>query len=374
MILSINSITYASNSEKNEIIKFNLKDAIDYAMENSRDIKIQKLELERAKSQHTEFSDYISKGDDEYKEEYYYALSLPPTHKNNTINKALKDNGAKKKNVDLALNIAKWNIELMENKIRYDVEKAYYNLLQKKEELDISNEGLKLVMEQYTQSEKMFELGTISQQQLLGAELGLYQAQSLYDSVLIEYELEKMSFNNTLGLPLMQEVELVGKIEFIVYEYIDFESDIKKAHENNALLKVASESKEIARLGLRAVENSSHNSGVFHREAVVELERADNNLQSMKDTVEISVRSSGMLLLNTGKQIKNYTTAVKKAQKNYELAKLSFELGKNTPNEVDKARIELMNAKRNLSKQIHAYKLALLDYNYRIGLGKDILR
>ena len=30
-----------------------------------------------------------------------------------------------------------------------------------------------------------------------------------------------------------------------------------------------------------------------------------------------------------------------------------------------------MNAKKDLTKQIHAYNMALLDYEYSIGIGKS---
>lgn len=377
LIISMNNIGFAVKEEKeigiDELMKFTLEKAIEFAMENSREIKIQTLELERAKRQHEEYDGYLWRGTDEYKEEYYKALSLPPTHQNSSINKALKDNGAKKKNIQLELNMAKWNTKIIENKIRYDVEKAYYDLLQYKEELDIAEESLKLATDEYDQSKTKYELGNISQQQLLTGEMALYEAQSGHDEALIEYELQKMSFNNTLGLPLMQNIELADKIEFKLYQYIDFESKVEEAQENSAALQVAAAKKEIARLVLRAIETTSHNTGVYKREAEVALERADNNLESAKNAVEISVRSSGMILMNTGKQIKNYTTAVKSAEKSYELAKLNFELGQNTLNDVNQARINLMNAKKNLSKQIHRYNLAHLDYKYSTGVGKDIL-
>lgn len=379
LILSMGLCTYAEGNTENvvnkdEVLELSLEDAINYALEHSRDMEVQTLELEKAEEQYEEYDRYLKNGANEFTEEYYYALNIPPTHSSTNVSKSLISNGAKQKNIDLMLNTAKWNVQLMENKIRYEVEKAYYDLLDIKQDLEIAKESLSLATEQYTQSKKMYDLGTISSQQLLAAEIGLNQAQAAYDSAHMGYELQMMNFNNTLDLPLTQKVELTEKVTYKHYEYIDFDAAIKEAHENSAMIKAATVNRDIAKLVLRAVENNYYNRDNKVREKEVELLRAENNLKTVKNSVELSVRSAGLSLLNYGKAIKTYTLSVEKAQKNYELTQLGFQLGNNTPSEVTQARIELMNAKKDLAKQIHSYNLAYLDFKYSTGLGKDLLR
>lgn len=379
LFFSMSLCTYAEDNVENEVynnevLELSLEKAIDYALKHSRDMTIQKLELEKTELQYEEYDGYLKRGKDEFTEDFYYALNIPPTHSLTIVNKSLMSNGAKEKNINLMLNTAKWNMQLMENKIRYDVEKAYYDLIRIKQDLGIAQEGLNLATEQYAQSKKMYDLGTISSQQLLAAEIGLNQAQGGYDSALMGYQLQIMSFNNTLDLPLTQKVELTEKVGYKHYEYIDFDAAIREAYENSAMIKAATVNRDIAKLVLRAVEDGYHNRNDKVREKEVELLRAENNLKSVKNGVELSVRSSGLNLMNYGKTIKTYTLAAQKAQKNYELTQLGFKLGNNTPNDVTQARIELMNAKKDLAKEIHAYNLAYLDFKYSTGLGKDLLR
>ena len=55
------------------------------------------------------------------------------------------------------------------------------------------------------------------------------------------------------------------------------------------------------------------------------------------------------------------------------LAEVSFELGQGTSTETLQANLNLMNAKKELSNQIHAFNMALLDYEYSIGIGKTLI-
>lgn len=377
------------NFNKYKTIIFTLKEAIDYAINNSEDLRILKLELERAEKQHKQHSRYLRRYSDEEKDEdlleYYNGLKLSPTHQSSNVNKSLKDNGAKKKKVDIVLDIAEWNLQLMENKIRYNVEKGYYDLLQIEEDMNIAKESLTLAKNQYDQGKEMNALGFISEQQLLAAELGQYQAQTNYDMSSMRYDIQKMNFNNIIGLPLLQKSEISNKEKFKLYKYTNVDLDVKKANENNAIIKFALANKEIIELTSKALENTTYKWEMTYTkkeleykleliDKEIELKMAENNLQSIKNAVELSIRTAGMVLLNTGKQIDIYNVAANKAQKNYEIVQLKFQIGETTPNEVNQARMELMSAKTSLSKQMHEHNLAYLDYKYGIGLGKDIIR
>ena len=112
-------------------------------------------------------------------------LNIPRTYEvtpDQIVNKALIDKGVSEKQNKLALLSANMNLEMKENQIKYNVEKAYFDLLQKQEELRISGENLALSQKQYDNSKLRYDLGMISKQQLLGIELGLSQAQSGYDA------------------------------------------------------------------------------------------------------------------------------------------------------------------------------------------------
>ncbi len=86
----------------------------------------------------------------------------------------------------------------------------------------------------------------------------------------------------------------------------------------------------------------------------------------------MGVRTSVLNLKTAEQQIITFQNAVIMAAENVKIAELSFELGQNTPADVLEANINLMNAKKNLSQQIHAFNMALLDYRYSIGIGRGM--
>ncbi|SDY69587.1 Outer membrane protein TolC [Proteiniborus ethanoligenes] len=392
MLFSIGAVAYAEGNSVNEVkenkeIELSLKQAIEYALEHSRDVKIQDLDMKRTELKYEQDRsvirgldgiedvssinyDLIPDGPDKPSyEDFRESQKSIPTYELHLLELGVLDRQLK-----LSRQISIWNKEIKENEIKFNVEKAYFDLLQSEKDLEIAREGLELVNRQYEQSKKMYELGTISRQQLLSVELAVSQAQSGLDMATMGYELQKMSFNNTLGLPLDQKVKLTDKIEYKEHEEISLEESIQAAKENSAMLKVSQEGFELSELTFKAVKARHSTPNQYkYREQEIAVEQAAKNLDMAKNGVEMSVRAAYYSLITAEKQIKTYEKAVENAQKAYELTELSYELGQNTANDVTKARIDLMDAKKNLSKQIHAYNLALLDYKYSIGLGKNTI-
>lgn len=373
MIFTTSISTYAEDNGNKDLkdvqtLTLTLKEAVEYSLKHSKDIKIQKLEFEKAKEEYDKYYDPAKKG-------AQVNIGVPST-RDPKIDMQIYIMGAESKVVDLMFKKAKLNNEIIVNKVTYDTEKAFYDLIQSKESLVIAEEGVKLAQKQYDQSTKMFQLGTISSQQLIASELGLYQAQAGYDSALAGYELTNLNFNDIIGLPLNLKVEVDDNIVYSEQEIDDLNVSIESALKKNGTLRVMEDNHKITKLKLDAAKYVYYDDSDAdkYKDTQIEYEISEKNLQSAKNNVEISIRSAHINLINLQKQIKTYETAVKKAQKNQELTQLGFELGNNTPNEVIQANIELMNAKQDLSKKIHAYNLAYLDFKYGIGIGKELIR
>ncbi|WP_409229364.1 TolC family protein [Gudongella sp. SC589] len=361
------SIVKEMESIKGEILELTLQGAIDYALENSKQMLIQDIELEKAELAYRQNRNSVNDQKD------IMDLPIPRMYEvtpDDNVNRALIRNGGAMKQVELVYDMSKWNYETTENQIRYNVEKAYFDLLQMEKELDIAEENLALATKQYDHGKLRFDVGMISQQQLLGLELSLSQAQSGYDNSVMYYELQRMSFKNTIGLPLEDEFELTDSIEVEDYETIVLEDSIGLAIENNSNIMVAERSLEIHELTLQATLSRFPPNTYRYRTQVQEVLNAEMNLQNAKTGVEMQVRSAVLNLTTAEKQIATFEKAVFQASEGVRIAELSFELGQNTATEVGQANLNLMNAKKNLAQQIHAFNMALLDYKYSIGIGK----
>lgn len=350
-------------------LQLTLEDAIELALEGNKDIEIQELELSKAEIVYKDNIRGIDRGEDNLQfipVRDAFGGVIPDA----VVNKAFIRNGGARLATELGLDTAKWNMEMKENEVRYNVEKAYFDLLQVEKELEIAQDNLALAQKQYDHGKLRYEVGMISQQQLLGLEFSLSQAQSSHETARMYQGLQKMSFRNTLGMDLDKEFKLLDSIEVKEYEEIDLEESIKLAIENNGSLKIVEGNVEVANLNLQALSGRYPDITYAYRAQAADVAKAEKNLETVRTGVEMQVRSAVLNLTTAEKQIATFEKAVFQASEGVRIAELSFELGQNTATEVAQANLNLMNAKKNLAQQVHAFNMALLDYKYSVGIGK----
>lgn len=372
---------------KDQVLSLTLQEAIDYALEHSRDMIIQNLEMEKAELSYKQNRRAVRQQEDALDRPSSNFSPLPEdmtpeiresliaareqaTNSDAIVNRSLVRNGVTMRQVELAHDIAGWNLAKKENEIKYNVEKAYFDLLQMKEELNIAEENYDLSIKQFNQGELRYDLGMLSKQQLLNLELGLYQAQTGVEAAKTYYELQELAFKNTLGIALGQEIELTDGIEFKEHEEVDLAKSIENANENNVNIKMAEENFELSKLTLKSVSGRFPSNTYRYKEQEVEVQKSAKDLEDMIKGVEAGVRSSYLSLKTSKEQIAILEKSVEQAKEAVRIAEISFEVGQITSVDVTQANIALMNAKLNLSKQVHAYNLALLDFEYSTGIGR----
>lgn len=355
--------------EVKEPLELSLEKAIEIALEKSKDMEIVRLELDKAEIVYKDNIRGIDRGED-------YLKFIPVRDPFGTVmpdalvNKTFIRNGGARLATELGRDAARWNLEMKENEVKYNVEKAYFDLLQTEEQLQIAKENLEITQKQYDHGKLRLDVGMISEQDLLGLDFNLSQAKSNLDTAAMYYELQKMSFRNTIGLELDKKITFTGLIESKEYKEIDLEESIEKALESNGSLKTVEGNVEVAHLNLHAISGKYPDITYVYRAQAAEVAKAEKQLETVRAGVEMQVRSAVLNLTTAEKQIITYEKAVEQAAKTVKIAELSFELGQSTPTEVLQANLNLMNSKKNLSQQIHAFNTSLLDYVYSIGIGK----
>lgn len=358
------AIDDTKTTELPKTLELSLKQAIEYAIKNNKDLKVHEADIKKSK---VTYDEEMKKIDKFNKMSPYDKKWMP------YIERKKFTNGLIKKNADLALKKSKWNKALRENEIKYNVEKYYYDLLQSKKNLNISKENLELSKKQYEQSKKKFDLGKISHQQLLSMELSLSTAESKYNETLLKYNLTKLDFNKILGIPLTQNIVLTDKIEYNMHLIYKIDDEIKKALEMKPIIKLYEEKYEVERRMLVSIDARYPKENSNYQKQLVITEEIKSDLEKAKVDVKMEIRSSYLRLISSKKHIDRYRLNVQKAEKNLELAELGYKVGESTPNNITKARIDFMNAKKDLAEQIYKYNLALLDFKYSIGIGKNQL-
>ncbi len=343
-------------------ITLSLEEAVEYALENSKDIIIQNIELEKAELAYQQ-------GIKDAKSNERNIDDIP-AGEIDSVSRELIDRGVPRRSVELTYQIAQWNLKIKENQIKYNVEKSYFDLSQMKKEVEIAEENLNLTQKQYNSGKLKYDVGIISEQELLGLEMGLSKAQTAYDSAKVYYDLQLMNFQNTSGLTFDKEVVLIDSIEYKEYEPINIKESIKQAIENNTMVKIGQESYELSELTFDAIKIKYPDITYKYKEQEAEVAKAAKNLETVKNEVEMGVRAAYLNLLTAEKQIKTLEKNIEQAERMARLAEVSLDLGQGTSIEVLQANLNLMSARKDLSSQIHAFNMALLDYEYSIGIGK----
>jgi outer membrane protein TolC len=337
-------------------MSFTVEEAVQYALDHNRDIKIQDINIEKA--------------------DIGFDKTIFETNKYadyEIVQKKLKQLGVQRRAGKLQTNIAHWNKQITINEIEYNVTKEYYELYKAAEMVSIAEEGLSLAKNVYEQSVLKHKLGTISSQQLLFSETELKQAESNLDKAKLGYELQKMTFNDELGLPLTTDIQLKSQIDYKKHDEINIENAVKEGLENNVMLKALQEDYEISKLTLEAISVKYPSNTFNYKEQDVKIEEALKNLEKSKNAVEFQIRSSYLIAETEEKQIDTYNKSVEKAENIYKLTLLSYDVGESTVNDVASSRINLMNSKIELLNEIHSYNIAMLDFDYSKGIGKTKL-
>lgn len=357
---------------QNEItaIELDLEKSVRIALENNLEVIISNVELDKAKilfeSEIKNIRDLERNIDLIFSRDPVTGYRLEDA----AINKTLVKNGAMRRSVELNKNRAEWNVEITANRISYNVKKAYYDLLKGKKEFDITKESFDLSQKYYLDGNLKYRLGLISKQQLLGLQMNEQQASSSVIGAEHVYNLQLINFKKLIGIPFDTELILAELMEPNEYGEISLEDSIDKALFNNAGAKLSKESYELARLNLEAIKVKYPEITYRYQEELINLLKAELNLTNTQGLVEMGVRSAYLSLKTSEKQIATFELAVKQAEEALRITELSFQLGQNTANDVTQANINLMNAKKSLAQQIHAFNLALLDFEYSTGIGK----
>lgn len=364
VILTAFSLIGATYAENTDQLNMTLEQVVNYALEHNKDMDIENLNIQKAELSHRQVKRQIKKFNDDKE----YKLSLK-AYNRDLYNNMIK--GVVEKQDELGLETANKNKEIKINRIKYDVEKAYFDILQAEKQVEIADESRKLSQEQYDHSKKMFELGTISKQQLLESELNLSNAKSGYDNAVMAYDLQKLNFNRTIGLDYDTKVKLVDKFEFDVEseEAVDLNESIKTALENNFSVYMAEQNVELGKLMLEVVKIDYPENTTKYKDQQISVMQSEKQLETAKNGIEMAVRSSYIQMQNAKKQIASYELAVTKAESAYKLAELSFKIGQGKSSDVKGAQISLEQSKYNLAKQIYAYNMAKLDFKYGLGIG-----
>ena len=157
---------------------------------------------------------------------------------------------AVRKMAQTGLSIAGLNKEKTESDIRFETEKAYWNVVKAKELQKVSQQFLQTVDELYRTVENYYNTGMASQNELLKVKVKINEAKLSLKRSENSVRLAKMSLCHLMGMPISKDIDVINNL-----------SDIKAVDtnihsvENRLEYKILSENIQLKNQEIKAVRS-----------------------------------------------------------------------------------------------------------------------
>lgn len=339
-------------------ISLSLDKAIEQMIEDSPTIKEAKLDLEQAQV------DY-----DQYRSSLKKVKKAVNTNKTDSLEylesvKLLELSG------EYSLENSKRNYDATVEKLKAEVEEAYYGLLQAQQLEEINKTNLDIAKDLYEKTNKKFELGLIAKQEVINSELSLIKAENEYKSAQNAVKNAKMFLNMTLGYDVMTELKLEDELAYKEFEFESIADAISKALLNRNEIKAAEFNYELSQVNFAITTAQYPEITYKYKEEKVKLEKVEKALNDAKKNIEMEVRSNYLNAMQKQEEIKAGEKSVELAEEALRLSQLSYDVGMSVLTDVQKAQAAVLQAKLGLSKSILDYNLEVLKFEDSIGVGR----
>ncbi len=362
--------TSAGADEAQETTAYSLQQAVDYALENSAAIKLSHTAVDKAEVGYREAKSAYDKADKISGAQRRAMMAEGIVISADAMFENYKmDEGYYKEMADMGRTIAKAGREQTVETVKMAVQNAYFNLLFAADKVEIQKSMLDSAKEDMDIADKKYELGMVSQVDVLSGEAALESARLGYNTALRDLEYQRMSFNKTLGLPLKTEVELTDRLGFEEPDEADLDETVALALENRYEIIAAKEQYRVNEFNHKLTLGWYPEGTFVTRQARYEMENSHHKLVNTEQDVELSVRKAYMDMHSAYESIGVLGKNVERLEKAYDIARLRYDTGMATSQEVVNALNALNDIKLQHLQAIHGYNLAKVQFEASGGIG-----
>ena len=292
----------------------------------------------------------------------------------------------------------------------FSIKAAYWNVYRAIEFKKFVDENVEQIKSHAVDAENLMKQGLLTTNDLLKVQVQLSDAMVRQIDAKNNVQLSKYALNNTLGLPLTTEIELVSTIEVKERKWAAVDQLVKNAFEKrpdmlamNARVKASEAGLTSARGGwwpqVYLVGNYNYlrpNPRIFPAEdkfkdtwdvslsvsfdiwnwnqtgnqtaqAQAQLSQAEEGLSMLQDGVTLEV-TQNYLAVNQAKERKAVAEqGVAQAEENYRVMNEKYKKGLTPNSELLDAEVALLQAKLNLTQSLVDYELSMARLSKAIG-------
>ncbi|MDD2190422.1 MAG: TolC family protein [Eubacteriales bacterium] len=348
--------TVASLKFIGETIDLSLEQALTIAMTSGASIKTaeiqKKSDTANAKSNAESASKMSKVNDDKNSDNTYSKSELDKTRKAKEYYTSMADR----------------NYAAAKNTITYNINNAYYSLLNAKEGVKIARENEQLQKNLLALVNQKLSLGVASKQDVLEAEIKLNNAESGLYAAEVALAEKKMALNIELGYDVMQNVNLTSKLETVKMSRLSVDQAVSDALASRNELYTCAFNIYSAEKELDNYKGYPKNSSKYLN-AYSGLISAQTNYKSKEASIKKEVMINYSNILGAKKSADNEKLSVDKAKESYTIYLEKYKLGMVTLDTVQKAQISYSDAEKSYSEAILKYNLAAVTYEMSATTG-----
>lgn len=263
------------------------------------------------------------------------------------------------------------NYEAQMNSIEYQTLSLYYGVLQAEENLSICEENIFLQEKLLNDIKSKYSVGMATQMQVMAQQSALDSAKEEAEAGKINLEKAKMNFNMLLGFKISDNIVLTDKIEPHGWKEVNIDKAVKEALDSRLSIVQLEYACEIQRLSLKAMSKSSSTGMGAYKKQAAALEMTEAALENMPKNIEIEIRSAYLDLKKKYDAMAEGRKTLELAKESLRIAEVMYKAGMSTISELQKAQYSLKQANLLDLVNISSYNMALVEFGYMTGVGKE---
>lgn len=293
------------------------------------------------------------------------------------------------------LNAADLTLENSKQTVKYQAAAAYYQVLQRASLVDVRKQAVRLLEEHLNLVTIQYEAGAVAKSDVLSTNVQLANNQQALNTAQGNYKTAVAQLNNILGLPVDTEIAASDDIKFTEYNLTENDCmDYALSHRPDGIaavyaVKQAEARTAAAKGGYRPTVNAvitgqesgeglfqSNHSGeqwavglqmswnIFDngvtsanvKKYKADERKAESQARQQVETIQLEVHSAYIALKTAEENIKVTSSAVSKAEDEFEIAKIRYVEGVDT-------NLNVMNAQEKVVETRNNYYNALFSYS-----------
>lgn len=300
------------------------------------------------------------------------------------------------------------NLERVEETIKYNTIKAYYDILEAKQNVNIEQESVNNYENHLVDVRNLYAAGSIPKSDVLRSEVALSDAQQSLIIAQNTYEINLSTFRNIIKIERNEPINLIEdfaykSVRMSLPECLDYANNYRKDMIMGKLdVEIAKNDIDIAKAGhlptvnfsvstnwdkqaLPSSDDHDYQAGISAnwnifdsnvtksniKEATANYNKAEYTLSDMMDSIDLEVRQAYLNMKEAERRFNSTAMAVKQAEEDYFIASEKYKVGAGIVLDVIDAELALSQARLNYTSAQYDYARYKANLEYAIGTPKE---